>query len=500
MATNQKWIHFTGICGVTMAPLANMFKQKKWFVSGSDRGIYPPMSDYLKDRNIDIELGFDKKYLTKSYYEKKLNKKLSIPDQPDIVVVGNRVGLEYGEYKYARKKKMNTMSYAEVLRDHLVRSNSIVTAGTFGKTTTSALLALIFKTAKKNPSYMIGGISNNFKDGIKSTRSKWSIIEGDEYIAAQFDRRSKFLFYKPEFLLLTSCAWDHTDVFKTEDEYTQTFKDLVKKISRNGIIVANKNGDNVSDVLKEARCKVITYELNKMDSRVAQADWFNLAHKENKQLGEIVIYNKHTKEEFTVNTNLFGDHNRENIIGCAALARELDIDIASIQKAVKEFKGIKRRLEVRYEEENLKVIDDFASSPSKVTGSLSAIQKSFPDWHITIIFQPNVGNRMKDALKLYKGVFDQANEVIIPRIRKSRAKGIVSAKELADYLASSVGAENLSGEATAKTDLQPKYKFIGSDEKLVNYVTNKNIGKHIICFMGSYGWRNMIEEVIKKYL
>jgi len=480
MNKEKKWVHFIGICGVTMAQLAYMFKKKGWFVTGSDKGIFPPMSDYLKDREINIELGFKEEHLKGSYY-KKTNK-----DYTDLVIVGNYASLKNQEYKYAKKKGLNIKSFPEMLKKYVVKSNSIVIAGTYGKTTSTALMALIFDEAGKNPSYMIGGLANNFKNGVKNTKSKWSIIEGDEYTSSRFDLRSKFHHYQAEFLLLIACSWEHTDIFKTEQDYIDNFKELVKSISRNGIIVANRNGKNVKEVIKEAHSKVIIYELNKIDDNLVKADWFNLPHKENEQLGEIVIFNKHTKEEFTVETELIGSHNRENIIGCCVLARELGIDIESIKKAVSKFKGIKRRLEIRYQEGNIRIIDDFACSPPKIIGSMTALNEEFPDWHKTIIFEPNVGNRTKESLELFQGVFKGADEVIIPHLKPVKTvigEHRVSGEELRDYL--------------NKNEVNVFY--IEEDNNLIKHINKKNPGKHIICFMGAYGWRNMIIDLIKLY-
>lgn len=482
MSVEKKWVHFIGICGVTMAPLANMFKNMGWFVSGSDKGIFPPMSDYLKQRKIDIELGFKEKHLQKVYYERKGLKRLS--KFPVLVVVGNYVGLNNTEFKFVKEKNLNFKSYPEVLEEYLVKSNSIVSAGTYGKTTTSALLALIFQVSGKNPSFMIGGLAQNFKDGIKNTNSKWSIIEGDEYISARYDSVSKFFHYKAEFVLLTSCAWEHTDFFKTEEDYVLNFKKFIGSLPKDGIVVANKNGENVQEVVKEARCKVISYELNKVDDKLAHADWLNLSHKEKGEMGEIVLYNRHTKEEFKVQTLLIGDHNRENIIGCCALARELGIKMEPIRKAVRKFDGIKRRLEVRFEEENFKLLDDHACSPPKVLGSLRALRSTFSDWYITIIFEPNVGNRTCEAMPLFKGVFDKADEVIIPHLKPVRTKE---------------GLERVSGEGLARQlkKFEVKVRYIEKDDELVEYVSKKDVGKHIVCFMGAYGWRHMIEDVIE---
>lgn len=481
-----KWVHFIGICGVAMAPIANMFKNMGWFVSGSDKGIFPPMSDYLKDRSIDIELGSKSKYLTGTYYNEEKQIKKDIGEYPDIVVVGNFFGLKNPEYKFAKDKKIKIMSYPEVFEEYLVKSNSVVVAGTYGKTTSTALLALIFQKADKDPSFMIGGIAKNFKDGVLNTQSNWSIIEGDEYISARFDPVSKFFHYKPEFLLLTACAWEHTDIFKTEKEYINNFKKLVGSMPKNGLIVANKRGENVAEVLKEARCKVVLYEHNKIDSEIADSDWFNLPHKENHTTGEIVLFNKHSKEEFTLTTRLIGDHNKENIVGCAAIARELGIEQQSIITAVEEFEGIKRRLEVRFEEENIKVLDDHACSPPKVVGSLQALRNTFPDWHLTIVFEPNVGNRTLDALKLFEGVFDEADEIVIPRLKAVKTKDgerRINGSDLSSYLQ----------KETVKITYKP------DDDDLVRYVTDKGVGQHIICFMGAYSFRGMIGQVVDVY-
>lgn len=484
----MKWIHVVGICGVTTAQIANMFKKKGWFVTGSDKGFFPPMSDYCKKRGLDIELGFKKKHLTKDYYKAKVKSlQLSaISHQPDLVMVGNYAGLKNEEYQFAKKKGLQIKSYPEILNEYILAENSIVTAGTFGKTTTAALLALIFKKAGKKPSFMIGGLAKNFADGVVKDENKWSVIEGDEYISARFDPKSKFFHYEPEFLLLTSCAWEHTDFFKTEQEYVDNFKKLVEKIPKNGLIVANRVGENVKEVLKVARCKVVTYELNNVDENIAQSTWFNLSHKENKENGEIVIFNKNTQEEFELKTQLIGDHNRENIVGCVALARELGISAEVCAEAVADFKGIKRRLEVRFSEKNIKILDDFACSPPKVEGSLSALRNEFPEWHITIVYEPNVGNRTRKSLELFKGLFNRADEVVIPHLKPVKTKS---------------GVRRVSGQELAEKlkDFGANAKYIEDDDRLVKYISEKKVGKHIICFMGAYGWRKMIVQTINKF-
>lgn len=479
-----KWVHFIGICGVTMAPLANVYKLKGYTVTGSDKGIFPPMSDYLKRRKINIELGFKKEHLDKNYY---LRKGINLESKyPDIVIVGNRVWLSNIEYKYACENNLKIKSFPEILEEQVVKSNSIVVAGTYGKTTSTAILAYIFEKSGKKPSFMIGGLAKNFKDGIRITNTDWSIIEGDEYISSRFDPESKFFHYKARFVLLTSCAWEHTDYFKTEESYISNFKKLIGSLPNDGLLVANLNGPNVDEVIKYARCKVITYELNLFDDKLPKADWFNLPHKESNERDKIVIFNKNTREEITLKTLLIGDHNKENIIGCTVLARELGIKSIYIEEAVRRFKGIKRRLEIILDKENLKIIDDHACSPFKVRGSLKALRNKYENWYITIIFEPNIGNMTKKSLKLFDNVFNGANEIIIPRIKLLKSiKGekLVNGNELSSYL-SSIGVNS---------------RYIDNDSKLVKYIVDQEVGKRVICFMGAYSFREMQKDFIRLF-
>jgi len=477
----SKWVHLIGICGVTMAPLANMLQKMGWTVTGSDKGIFPPMSDYLKSRNITIELGYVQDHLTTKYYKRKRGNFFHT-QYPDMVVVGNYIGMKNPEYQFAKSKGMDIKSYPDILKEYVIKSNSIVVAGTYGKTTCTGLLALIFQKAGKDPSFMIGGIAINFDNGIVNSAGNWSIVEGDEYISARFDPVSKFFHYKTEFLLLTAAGWEHTDIFITQDDYVKNFKNFVRTIPKHGLIVAKRKGENISQVIKEASCKVITYELRQQKSSSVQADWYNVVEKQNE--AEIVISNKNTKEEFTVKTKLIGSHNKENILGCCALARELDIKIKYIQKSVKQYKGITRRLEIRHERGSVKVIDDHACSPYKVRGSMRALIETFPEWKVTIIFEPNVGNRTEDALPLFTHVFNQADEVIIPYlkpVKTSKGQKRISGKTLADFL--------------EKVNVNVKY--IEDDDELVEYVASKSKKKHIICFMGAYSFRGMIPQMIK---
>lgn len=479
----SKWIHFTGLVGVTMAPLANMFKNIGWFVTGSDKAFWPPMSDYVKERSLILKPGFNKNHLEKSFYLNELEQqKITVNEHPDVIVISNYAGIKNDEYDYAKNLGIEIFDYPQILENFLIKKNSIVIAGTYGKTTSTALLVDIFEKADYKPSYMIGGLAIGRPDAVKFSESNWSIVEGDEYTTST-NNKSKFFFYHPKFLLLTSAEYDHTDFFKTETEYIKNFKKFVSSIPKDGLVVACATGKNVKEVIKDAKCKVIFYELNKIDNNIPSSSWFNLAHKKNVKYD--YVFNKERNLEIQVENNLIGSFNFENIIGVTALAVELGIKTDFIQDAIKSFKGIKRRLEIRDYKHGIRIIDDLASSPPKVLGSLGALRDKFPvgEFRIIVVFEPNVGNRTLESKILYKNVFLPADKVIVPRLtnlKNKKDQKWLTGDDIRDIIKEDVD------DTTYEPD----------DHKLIDKIINESKPNDIIVFMGSHGFRGMIDELI----
>lgn len=454
--TSQRYVHFVGICGVTMAPIAKMFKDMGWRVTGSDKGFFPPMSDYLRRNEIEFWPGWhvEKIGIRNKELEIRREKKLL-----DFAVIGNFIGYNNPEFVFLREQNILYKSYPEILSEYVVKKNSIVVAGTYGKSTISAALAWVLEKAGYNPSYMSGGILKNFSDGVRATDSDWSVVEGDEYSTARWDLRPKFVHYKPKYLILTSTEWDHTDLYKTREDYLNIFRELVANVPKDGVIVYNP--ETVDErVMETADC-------------------------------DIVKYSQPTEKVF--HTHLIGWHNQTNLTAIAVLCRYLRINKDIVQEAIESFEGVRRRLETRYAVgENLhpvQVIDDLAHSPAKVRASLSALREWYPDARIRVIFEPNIGSRTKEALPLYKGVFDKADEVFIPRLSKAKKKeGVewVSGADLCNFLA------NFSIQSSNSQIL-----YEPDDHKLVNILVDESKKDDIIAFMGSHGFRGMIEEVIK---
>ena len=248
----KRHIHFIGIGGTAMASLAVAFQAAGFRVTGSEpKEIFPPMSELLKKNKI-------------SYYFPFNIKKMGRPDE---VVVGNAHYSDSNpEVKYVQENNLKLKHFPRLVEKYLIKKKSVVVAGTYAKTTVSSMLAWVLEQAGKKPNYLIGGLPINFGQGARISPSKggrkdeWSVVEGDEYPAASpWDFSPKFKYYHPKYLVLTSAEWDHMDIYKTRADYIKVFKDLVKKVPKDGLIIAKLGGENLDEVLKVAKCRVVYY-------------------------------------------------------------------------------------------------------------------------------------------------------------------------------------------------------------------------------------------------
>ncbi|MFZ5366445.1 MAG: UDP-N-acetylmuramate--L-alanine ligase [Patescibacteria group bacterium] len=463
-------IHFIGIAGKTMAPLAKMFMDMGWQVTGSDqKAVYPPITTYLEENNIDFARGYSEKNLS---------------EKPDLVVVGRSallINQENPEVVKAKKFGCPILSYPEVLRNFLVKENSIVTAGTYGKTTLASLLAWILEKAGFNPSFMIGGVSLNFSDGVRNTPSSYSVIEGDETPAMLETDLPKFMFYKPKFVLLTAAKWDHPEIFKNENDYILAFKKFVKLIPQDGLLVACGDGENIKEVARVAKCQVVWYSSETKNANF----WLEKISFATKLVSFEVVT---LKERILLETSLLGRHNLQNICGAVALCRSLGIETEIIKNAIRTFKGIKTRLENLGTFGGITVFFDFAQHPAKVKESLTALRVRFPKSRIFCVFDPHASLlKQRESLTWYPGKFDKANQVIVTKmafLKTSKKENRVKGPEIV--------------RAIAKT--QPNVFYEPIDEKVIDFLINEPKRKDIIIFMSSGGLKitTMIEKTIAK--
>src|SRR5437588_1774980 len=340
-----------------MASLAGILKQRGFQVSGSDAAAYPPMSDMLRSLNIPV---------AEPYAESNLK------PRPDLVVVGNAISRGNVELEHVLDHHIPLRSLPHVLHENFLRGReSIVVAGTHGKTTTTSMLSWIFQVAGKNPSFLIGGVAENFGTSFALRQSKHFILEGDEYDTAFFDKGPKFLHYFPDSVILTSVEFDHADIYKDLDAVEIAFKRLVNLVPRRGRIVAFDSGESVERCLSRAFCPVERY------GSAAHSDWqvANLRLDPSRTTWSVLRKGEPWADfEFS----LGGEYNVWNATAAAALAASCGISKDEIRAALKTFKSVKRRLEVKAQVNGVTIIDDFAHHPTAIASTLAALRSRYP--------------------------------------------------------------------------------------------------------------------------
>ncbi|MEW6610322.1 MAG: Mur ligase domain-containing protein [Patescibacteria group bacterium] len=467
----RKHVHFIGICGTAMAPLAKALRDQGWRVTGSDKGIFPPMSDYLKQNAIDFYVGFHPERM----------------GNPQLVVVGNYIGTSNPEYVAVRERGIPFHSYPEILSQFLIRHESIIVAGTYGKTLTTALLAWIWEMADRRPSYMVGGLVRNFQDGVRIADSQWSVVEGDEYPSSRWNLVPKFSYYRPKYVLLTGAAWDHADVYTTEESYLKVFNMLIRSIPPEGLIVAAMERPHTSTVLEEARASVLSY--NRRGE--GYADWSLEILARDKNGVTLTFHGARGETIGPCHCSVLGDLNLDHFAGAVGLARYCGIPTDAILRAVETFKGVRRRMEVRGNIQEVTVVDDFAHSPAKAATTLKGLRLHFPHSKIIAVFEPNVGNRVASTEPLYQNAFRDADVVMIPRL--SIAKTGKDEEERMDgvKLATVIQAGRGSTSSSSKGVM-----YEPEDGTLVARITKIAQPGDVVVFMGSHGFRGMIEQTL----
>lgn len=458
--TDIRHIHFIGICGVAMSALAIAFHKRGYKVTGSDKGFYPPVSTYLKEAGI-------------SYYPGWHPEKMTADGNPDLVIVGNVAGSKNPEWLYVQAHHLDYLSYPEVLGKFFIKDTSIVCAGTYGKTTSSSLLAWMFLEAEKDPNYMFGGISRNNIPAAALTDSNISIMEGDEYKSARWDNGAKFFHYKPTHLLLTSVVWDHADVYPTEADYDAAFRKLVSGVPTDGLLVLSAKVVHEKPAVKDAAsCRVVTY--GKTDDNDYQ--YKDVTTSEDGVRFTIV----HGKVEYHIHTAELGDYMADNMTGCFALAHEMGMTPEDIVHGLETYKNIKRRLE-RRNTGAVHIFDDIAHSPKKAEAVLRSLQKTF-EGKLIAVFEPNSGNRQVEAIPGYDNTFVDADTVIIPRL--SRIKRDLSKPAPLDG----------DGLAEIIRNSHEDVRYIEDDDALVAQLKEMTSPGDVIVFLGSHGFRGMIDD------
>jgi len=367
-----KHIHLIGICGTAMASLAGMLQLKGHRVTGSDMAAYPPMSDFLRELGISVAEPFSERNLDPA---------------PDLVIVGNALSRGNPEVEHVLDKRISFTSMAQITHEEFIAGHeSLVVAGTHGKTTTTSMLAWIYEVAAQRqpelaPSFLIGGIAENFGSSFQLRDGRPFIIEGDEYDTAFFDKGPKFMHYFPDALILTHVEFDHADIYRDLDAVKTAFKRLVNLVPRRGRVIAFDGSPNVTECVAKAFCAVERYGF-RTDSYWRLTD---LTQKEG-QTSWRVLRDGAKWGEFTL--PMAGEHNALNATAAAALAAGQGVELHSIQEALRSFASVKRRLEVKAVVDGVTIIDDFAHHPTAIRETLRALRASYQGARLWAVLEP----------------------------------------------------------------------------------------------------------------
>src|SRR3954469_10094287 len=429
--------HLIGICGTAMASLAGMLQARGNKVTGSDQNVYPPMSIQLEALGIEIMLGYAPK-----------NARVGA----DCTIVGNTISRGNPELEEVLNRKLLYRSQAEVVKEEFIRGRrSLVVAGTHGKTTTTSIATWIAEVGGLDPSFLVGGVVQNFGASFRVTDSEYFVIEGDEYDTAYFDKKPKFMHYLPEIAIVNNIEFDHADIYDDLEDIKWEFSRLMNLVPSNGRLIAGIDSPVVRDVLAEMNGKlnttIETFGLS--DEAKWQARYIDFT-------GDFtrftVFKDGHNWAEFE--THLIGEFNVRNCLAVIIAADAWGITREKIQEAFHTFKSVKRRVEVRGVERGVTVIDDFAHHPTAVEETLKALRMKYEGKRLIAVFEPRSwSSRLAVFQDPYGKAFSYADYVIIAGVyNTSKASELGKVLDV-DELIKDIGLQGKPAHSFADADV-----------------------------------------------
>lgn len=359
---NFRHLHFIGICGTAMGSVAAALKERGFTVTGSDEKVYPPMSTFLESRGVKLSEGY---------------KPENIPADADLIVVGNAISRGNPECEAVLNRKLTYLSLPETLKLFFLRGrHNLVVTGTHGKTTTTSLLTWVLREAGLDPAYLIGGIPKNLGQGCSLHDSKFTVIEGDEYDTAFFDKRSKFLHYLPELVIVNNVEFDHADIFENLDAIKLSFRRLLNVVPSEGMVLINGDDPNCVDVAKDCRAQLVEVGFSENAARHIR----NVRYHEDGT--EFVLLDR------VFRTRLTGEYNVRNCAMAISAAHFYGVPLDVIAKAIASFEGVKRRQEIRGTVRGITVIDDFGHHPTAIRETLRGLRHQYPGKRLWALFEP----------------------------------------------------------------------------------------------------------------
>lgn len=386
-------IHILGICGTAMGALAGMLDDAGYTVTGSDTGVYPPMSDYLASLGIDILPGWRAE---------------NLDHDPDLVVIGNVMRAEYAESAATVERDLLYCSMPQLLGARwLDQAHSTVIAGTHGKTTTTAITAWLLEQGGLEPGFLVGGLMANFPRTARAGAGTHFVIEGDEYDTAFFDKRPKFVHYRPDTVVLTSVEFDHADIYEDLDHVTRSFRELMAIVPEGGLVIVRGDDPIAMEVASGTAAEVWRYGPDQeWDGRIDGVDT---------DRGVMTFTVLRAGQPVgTFESCMVGTHNLYNQVAAAAAAIRAGVPAEKLAHGFSTFKGIKRRQEVRGEPGGVTVVDDFAHHPTAVKVTLEALRQRFGERRLWAVWEPRSATSRRSVFQdAYAEAFDAADVVVV---------------------------------------------------------------------------------------
>ncbi len=386
-------VHFTGICGTAMGSLAAALRDRGVEVTGSDDSVYPPMSTFLAGKGIPIAKGFRPE---------------NIPSDADFVVIGNAMTRGNPEVESVLNRKLLYYSMPEALKIFFLRGrHNLVVSGTHGKTTTTSLLAWIFESAGLAPSWLIGGIPNNLGQGCRLGDSKYFILEGDEYDTAFFDKRSKFVHYLPELLIVNNIEFDHADIFRDLEDVMTSFRRLVQIVPSEGMVLLNGDDPNCRALAEKCPAPLVEVGFSpNAGNHICDVHY-------GRESSSFTLFG----ERFEI--PMIGEFNVRNAAMAVSAAHFYNVPFAEIRKALQTFTGIRRRQEVRGEVGGVTVIDDFGHHPTAIAQTLEGLRVKYPDARLWAVFEPRSNTTRRAVFQdVLPKAFAGADGVVLAQVAR----------------------------------------------------------------------------------
>lgn len=454
-------IHFIAVCGVAMASVAAELHRAGFEVTGSDTGFYPPMGTFLEEQGVKTLQGFDPSHLP----------------EHGLIVVGNAVSRGNVELEAALNRGLPLISLSElVARRHIGRRKSAVVTGTHGKTTTTSMLAHILRSAGREPGWMIGGIPQDLPVPCALGKGKEFVIEGDEYDVVYYDKRPKFMLYRPFYAIINGIEFDHADIYQNLDAIELQFRRFVRLIPKNGCLIVNGDDELAMSISEEAFCKVITFGVSE------NCDWRLKSIEKSTGKYELV-----TEDETSdISLHLPGVHNLKNGVAAIALACEIGVKREVALMVLANFRGVSRRLELVVDSNKLKIYDDFAHHPTAIKETLSALKLNHPNSTLWAILEPRSNTMVRNFhSKEITEALSIAGRVIIGKLH--RLDSVPSHQRLDRNVIQS-DLES-AGVGTFSSD---------NVDDIVDFFIQNRTGKDVIVIMSNGGFDGIREKLKKR--